>query len=206
MSIPKLPSTTPVRRSSSSLTSCNPLLSCGFLLFPDVRNIESKFRYADHEAVLARALAAGATDEGFLHQIDQFYEVAKGRLKLRTVDGRGSELLAYDRAEAVESRTSDYGWYSTSDPASLADVLDRALRRAGVVEKMRHLLILRNTRIHLDDVVGLGRFAELETVMSTRSDDEAAAEHDQVITTLGLGGAERIAVGYVDLSKGTGSA
>jgi adenylate cyclase class IV len=169
-----------------------------------MRNVESKFRWADHEAVLARALEAGAHDEGFLHQTDQFYEVAKGRLKLRTIDGGGSELLAYDRQDTRESRASDYGRYPTSDPALIADVLNRALTRTDVVEKMRHLVILRNTRIHLDDVVGLGRFVELETVISTQSDEDAAAEHDHVITTLGLGGAERIAVGYVDLSNGKG--
>ena len=113
--------------------------------------------------------------------------------------------MAYDREDKPEARASDYGRYTTSDPTSLADVLERALPRTDVVEKTRHLLILRNTRIHLDDVVGLGRFVELETVITTQSDDDAAVEHDDVITTLELRGAERIAVGYVDLSKGKGS-
>lgn len=170
-----------------------------------MRNVESKFRYADHDAVLARALDAGATDEGLLHQRDQFYTVPKGRLKLRTIDGAGCELMAYQREDRPEARASDYGRYATRDATSLADVLERALPRADVVEKNRHLLLLRNTRIHLDDVVGLGRFVELETIITTQSDDDAAAEHDEVMTTLGLGGAERIAVGYVDLSKGSGS-
>ncbi len=170
-----------------------------------MRNIESKFRYADHELVLARALEAGARDEGFLHQRDQFYGVSKGRLKLRTIDGATSELLAYDREDRPEARASDYGRYATSDPTSLADVLERALPRTDVVEKTRHLLLLRHTRIHLDDVLGLGRFLELETVIIEQSDDDAVAEHDEVITTLGLGGAQRIAVGYVDLSNGKGA-
>lgn len=190
----------------ASLLPCfNPLLWGVFLLFLDVRNVESKFRYADHESVLARALDAGARDDGFLRQRDQFYGVPKGRLKLRTIDGRQSELIAYDREDTPESRASDYGRYTTSDPTSLADVLERALPRTDVVEKTRHLLILRNTRIHLDDVVGLGRFVELETVMSEQPEDDAAREHDEIITTLGLGGAKRIAVGYVDLSKGKGT-
>ncbi len=170
-----------------------------------MRNIESKFRYTDHELVLVRALEAGARDEGFLHQRDQFYGVSKGRLKLRTIDGAGSELMAYEREDKPEARASEYGRYATSDPTSLADVLERALPRTDVVEKTRHLLLLRHTRIHLDDVLGLGRFVELETVISEQSDDDSVAEHDAVITTLGLGDAERIAVGYVDLSKGKGS-
>ena len=175
-----------------------------FLLFLNVRNIESKFRYADHEDVLARAFDAGARDEGFLRQGDQFYGVPKGRLKLRTMDGVDAELIAYDREATPGSGASDYGRYATSDRESPADVLERALPRADVVEKTRHLLILRNTRIHLDEVVGLGRFVELETVISTQSESDASLEQEEVITTLGLGGAERIAVGYVDLSKGKG--
>jgi adenylate cyclase class IV len=175
-----------------------------FLLFLNVRNIESKFRCADHEGVLARALDAGARDEGPLRQSDQFFEVPKGRLKLRTINGVHSELIAYDREDTPESRASEYGRYPTSDPTSLADVLERSLPRTDVVEKTRHVLILRNTRVHLDDVVGLGRFVELETVIGSQAETDAGVEHGEVITALGLGGAERIAVGYVDLSKGSG--
>lgn len=170
-----------------------------FLLFLSVRNIESKFRCLDHEVVAVRALAVGASDEGLLHQVDQFFEVPRGRLKLRTVDGDGSELIAYEREDTPGARASDYARYATSDPTSLGDVLGRVLPRAGAVEKTRHLLILRNTRIHLDDVVGLGRFVELETVIGAQSEAEAEGEHDDVIEVLGLAGAERIAVAYVDL-------
>ncbi len=172
-----------------------------FLVFLSVRNVESKFRSVDHESIAGRALAAGATDEALLHQLDQFYEVPRGRLKLRTIDGVGSELIAYHREDDVGARASDYGRYATKDLTSLADVLARALPRAGVLEKERHLLILQNTRIHLDDVVGLGRFVELETVITTQSEDDAGREHLAVINVLGLGDTERVAVAYVDLSK-----
>lgn len=134
-----------------------------------------------------------------MHQLDQFYSVPHGRLKLRTIEGQGSELIAYEREDTPATRASEYGRYATQDPTSLADVLERALPRIGVVEKTRHLLILRNTRIHLDDVVGLGRFVELETVIGTQSDADAEREHRDVIELLALGDAERIAVGYVDL-------
>jgi adenylate cyclase class IV len=170
-----------------------------------VRQVESKFRWSDHEVVLARALEAGASDEGLLLQRDQFYGVSKGRLKLRTIAGASGELIAYDREDIAGARTSDYGLSPTGDAALLDEVLGRALERTGLLEKTRHLLILRNTRIHLDDVVGLGRFVELETVIQHQSESEAVAEHDEVITALGLGDAERIAVGYMDLAKANGS-
>lgn len=170
-----------------------------------MRQVESKLRWNDHEAVLARALEAGARDEGLLVQRDQFYGVSKGRLKLRTIAGVRSELIAYDREDAAGARASDYGLYPTGDAALLDEVLGRALERSGVLDKTRHLLIFRNTRIHLDDVVGLGRFVELETVIQDQSESDAVAEHDEVITMLGLGDAERIAVGYLDLTKAKGT-
>ncbi len=155
--------------------------------------------------MLARALEAGARDEGLLVQSDQFYDVSKGRLKLRTIAGAHSELIAYDRADAAAARASDYGLYPAGDGALLDEVLGRALERSGRLEKTRHLLILRNTRIHLDDVVGLGRFVELETVILDQSESDAVAEHEEVITVLGLDDAERIAVAYMDLTKAKGT-
>ena len=170
-----------------------------------MRQVDSKFRWSDHEVVLARALEAGASDEGLLLQHDQFYGVSTGRLKLRTIAGAGGELIAYDREDIAAARASDYGLFSTGDAELLDEVLGRALVRTGSLEKTRHLLILRNTRIHLDDVVGLGRFVELETAIHDQSETDAATEHDDVIALLGLRDAERIAVGYIDLATTDGS-
>jgi len=83
----------------------------------------------------------------------------------------------------------------------LDEVLGRALLRTGILEKRRRLLIHGNTRIHLDDVAGLGKFVELETVIDGQTETDAEGEHDDVIRALGLGEMERISVGYVDLIK-----
>lgn len=166
-----------------------------------MRNVESKFRYSDHEAILRRAVDAGARDEGWLQQRDQFYVVPQGRLKLRTFgDGRG-ELIAYDREDVAHARVSDYSIYRTGDPLSVEEILGRTLPRAGSVEKRRHLLVLRHTRIHLDEVVGLGRFVELETVADGITQGEAEEEHTDVVALLDLVDAARIDVAYVDLMR-----
>jgi predicted adenylyl cyclase CyaB len=164
-----------------------------------MRNIESKFRCADHERVASRALEMGARDEGLLHQRDQFFAVPHGRLKLRTFADGPCELISYDRDDTPEMRSSEYSLHRADDAATLEEVLSRALARTGTLEKTRHLLIHRNTRIHLDDVVGLGRFVELETVVHDETDAEAEREHEEIVRALGLSDAERIAVGYIDL-------
>jgi adenylate cyclase class IV len=164
-----------------------------------VRNVESKFRCVDHEGVARRALVAGARDEGLIRQRDQFYRVPHGRLKLRTTGNERCELIAYQRDDAPGARASDYARHATTNAASLDELLGRALPRAGVLEKTRHLLIHGNTNIHLDDVVGLGRFVELETVIHDQTETDAQREHLDVVEALGLGEAERISVAYVDL-------
>jgi len=164
-----------------------------------VRNIESKFRCADHELIASRAISLGARDAGLLHQHDQFFAVPRGRLKLRTFREGHSELIAYDRDDIPEARASEYSMHRTGDPGALDEVLSRALARTRTVEKTRRLMIYRMTRIHLDDVVGLGRFVELETVAEGQTEADAAGEHDHVVSALGLADAERISVGYVDL-------
>jgi adenylate cyclase class IV len=166
-----------------------------------VRNIESKFRCSDHERIASRAISLGARDAGFLYQHDQFFGVPRGRLKLRTFRDGQIELISYDRDDIPEARASEYSTHCTGDPGTLEEVLTRALARTGTVEKTRHLLICRMTRIHLDDVVGLGRFVELETVIKDQTEIDAAGEHDDVVSALGLADAERISVGYVDLPR-----
>jgi adenylate cyclase class IV len=68
------------------------------------------------------------------------------------------------------------------------------------VRKQRWLLLVGQTRIHLDRVEGLGEFIELEVVLR---DDQSVADGvriaDPLMHELGLAGAERIAAAYLDL-------
>lgn len=163
-----------------------------------MRNIESKFAFEDHDEVLTRAISLGASDEGFLGQADHFYEVARGRLKLRIEDGRGC-LIAYMREDRPEERQSDYFVCEVADPESMRTLLDSALDSGPSITKRRHLLLLRHTRIHLDELQDLGRFVELETVLDETEVWNLHEEHVEVVEALGLTDALRIAGAYVDL-------
>lgn len=134
-------------------------------------------------------------------QRDVFFAVSRGRLKLRYVDSRG-ELIAYQRDDVAHVHESDYRILTTSEPQVLEEVLRRALTVIETVDKRRHLLEHRHTRIHLDDVAGLGRFVELETVADEIQIEDALQEHADLVALLGLEISERVAVGYVDLLAG----
>jgi homotetrameric cytidine deaminase len=133
--------------------------------------MELKATDADPARSLAVVKAIGAEDHGVIHQRDTYFRVPSGRLKLREEEPGGATLVQYDRVDAAEARESRYRLVPISDPAVTRAALEASLGILAVVEKDRHLLIWRGVRIHLDDVVGLGSFIELEGVAAPESTD-----------------------------------
>jgi predicted adenylyl cyclase CyaB len=163
------------------------------------RNIEIKCRCNDLVAISARAAALGAEPRGVLVQRDTFFHATNARLKLRELGDGRAELISYRRPDTAEARASDYRRCEV--PRELRGVLDDALGIAGVVEKRRQLWIWQRTRIHLDEVVGLGSFVELETVLGEQSEDDARAELAHVAAELGLDRFPLLPMPYVELLR-----
>ncbi len=151
-----------------------------------MQNIEIKTALPDPAAAEARARAAGAAFQWSRRQRDVFFRVPAGYLKLRTAQDGPAELIAYARAAGTDPRPSDYDIAPIADPAALETVLARSLGMRGVVEKVRRLYLWRHTRIHLDEVTGLGSFLELETVVRGIPREEAETEARELIGILDL--------------------
>ena len=164
------------------------------------RTIEIKARIEGIDAVMPRARALAHRDAELIQQDDTFFRVPHGRLKLREFADGSAELIHYHRADTVDAKLSDYRRVPAPDAAALRDALERALGALGRVRKQRWLLLVDQTRIHLDRVEGLGDFMELEVVLR---DDQSGADGvriaDQLMHELGLAQAERIAGAYLDL-------
>src|SRR5215831_8535578 len=118
-------------------------------------NVELKARDPDPEATLARCLALGGTDHGVLRQRDVYFVARRGRLKLRSQENGGSELIAYRRADELEPTDSTYVLAPVSVPESVIEALDATLGTTVVVLKDRRLFVWEGVRIHLDEVDGL---------------------------------------------------
>jgi adenylate cyclase class IV len=163
-----------------------------------VRNFEFKARCLDINAAHAKARALGAELWGDLRQTDTYFDVPNGRLKLRETPGFQAELIFYVRDEESASRASDYNLAHSPEADALRGLLARALGVRATVKKRRTLLLLDATRIHLDNVEGLGAFLELEVPVK---EDEAAAktEIDRLIVELGFSWDDCIRASYVDL-------
>ena len=164
------------------------------------RNVEIKARVADPNALRARVAAAATAPPVSLGQRDTFFAVARGRLKLRRFDDGRGELIFYERDDTTGPTTSTYSRSPCSDAAGMEAVLARALGVRGVVEKRRELFMIGRTRVHLDDVRGLGHFVELEVVLGA-SEPAADGEREAhaLLATLGVPAAALLAPAYIDL-------
>jgi len=165
------------------------------------RNIEIKASVADLAAIEARARAIATQGPEDLVQDDTFFRCAGGRLKLREFgDGRG-ELIHYVRSDEAGPKASDYSIAPTAAPAKLRETLARAFGILGRVAKKRRLYLVDRTRIHLDQVEGLGAFVELEVVLrESEAPQDGVAVAEELMKALGIGPDQRVAGAYLDLT------
>ncbi len=164
------------------------------------RNIEIKARVADLDAIAhkARAIASGAPVD--IHQDDTFFHCDRGRLKLRAFADGSGQLIFYRRADAHGPKESFYQITSTHTPDVLRETLTLAYGLLGRVAKLRSVYLVGRTRIHLDRVVGLGTFVELEVVLEEGDNLEAGMEEaHRVMAQLGVASSQWVAGAYLDL-------
>ncbi len=127
-------------------------------------NAEIKARVDDLEVLRRRVRSLGAVWKGSCVQEDTFFRGRLGRLKLRVAE-KSAELIHYEREDREGPKSSHYEVCAISDPEGLRRVLAASLGVRGVVRKRRELFLLERTRIHLDEVEGLGSFLELEVML-----------------------------------------
>jgi len=164
------------------------------------RNVEIKARARDVNRLRARAEELSGERGDVLCQRDTFYRIPDGRLKLRVVPNRPCELIFYRRPDVATARTSEYQIARSDDPEELSRILDTALDVRGVVEKTRFLYRIGQTRVHIDDVEGLGAFLELEVVLrDDQSEVEGAAIAEELLGQLGVDPTDHVAGAYIDL-------
>ena len=169
------------------------------------RNIEIKARIGRIEELLPRARALADGDVQVIDQDDSFFVVPRGRLKLREFADGSAELIHYHRPDTGDAKASDYVRVPVPDAAALREALARGCGLAGRVRKRRWLLLVGQTRIHLDRVEGLGDFMELEVVLKDDQADEAGVVIAQALMQdLGLSDAPRLAGAYLDLLAAAG--
>lgn len=164
------------------------------------RNIEIKAHIPNIEDVAPRAAAIADQGPFELVQDDTFFPCESGRLKLRTFSSQAGELIFYRRPDQQGPKESFYLLSPTTEPESLRQALSLAYGQAGRVRKRRTLFLVGRTRVHLDNVEGLGQFLELEVVLNDGEPVEAGIrEAHGLMARLGVDPSQLIEGAYVDL-------
>lgn len=162
-------------------------------------NVELKARYPDHDSARRILRELGARPGGTERQIDTYYATRKGRLKLREIEGRGSELIHYRRVEDGSRRECRYLLYRHAPSETLKELLASALEVLCTVRKTREVYHLGEVKFNLDDVVGLGRFIEFEVRADASGMERAQKRLDELRGRFGIGEDQVVLCSYSDM-------
>ena len=167
-----------------------------------MRNLELKAKARDL-APLRRALRAiGATRSPLLAQVDTYFRVPNGRLKVRQRKGaRPAELIVYLRPDAKKARTSEFQKLGVEDAPGLLRLLRDMFGVDVRVRKRRDLWMYGTARVHLDRVDDLGTFVEIE-VPFEGSAARARQTMARLVRALGIARADVLDRSYSDLLAG----
>jgi adenylate cyclase, class 2 len=97
-------------------------------------------------------------------QTDTYFHTATGRLKLRqgTIE---NALIYYNRENIAGPKMSKVDLFAVPGNSNqLKELLTKAYGIKVVVEKKREIYFIENVKFHIDEVTGLGSFAEIEAI------------------------------------------
>jgi len=164
------------------------------------QNVEIKAKVGNPENFSMAAKAISDTPGEIINQKDTFFTVPKGRLKVRDFGNGHGELIRYLRPDATGPKISDYSISPSADPVGLVDLMSRVLPVLGVVSKQRTLYLSGRTRIHQDEVDGLGWFMELEVVLAENETmEKGLVEAQKLMKSLGIEQDDLVEGAYLDL-------
>ena len=163
-------------------------------------NIEVKARVADFSRLRQKAEKLTDTPCQVIPQEDTFFNCPIGRIKLRELSPHRGQLVYYQRQDISGPKHSEYKIFETDNPTGLKDIFSEAFGVRGVVSKVRYVYMVGQTRIHLDEVKGLGKFMELEVVLIPgQTDAEGEAIARDLMHQLGIEEHDLITSAYMDL-------
>jgi predicted adenylyl cyclase CyaB len=170
------------------------------------RNIEIKASVrsvADLHKRVSRVAGSAPTQ---IEQDDTFFKCDNGRLKLRSFSDGSGELIFYRRVGAEGPKISFYEVVPTHAADALRAELTQAYGQVGRVRKQRTVYMVGRTRVHIDQVEGLGTFMELEVVLAEEESEAIGVQEARdLMAALGIAESALIDRAYVDLLNEKGN-
>jgi predicted adenylyl cyclase CyaB len=134
------------------------------------------------------------------HQVDTYFNVPNGRLKLREGNIENS-LIHYNRTNTAGAKQSDVTLFQYQPDKNLKEALSKALGIKTVVDKKRKIYFIDNVKFHFDEVNELGSFIEVEAIDKDGSIgiENLKEQCHYYIQLLGISSDQFIAESYSDL-------
>ena len=138
------------------------------------------------------------------HQIDTYFNVSAGRLKLREGNIENA-LIHYEREDFAGAKSSHVLLYQHQPDKTLKEILIKTLGVKAIVDKHRKIYFINNVKFHFDTVEGLGTFVEVEAIDKDGSigKEKLQAQCDEYAALFNIAEEDFISVSYSDLIMNT---
>ena len=129
----------------------------------NIRNFEFKAKVDDLEKYEKKLLLLNPEFHGTDYQVDTYFNVSQGRLKLREGNIENS-LINYRREDIADSKKSEIILFQFKPDNALKEILSLQLGIKIIVSKKRKIYFIDNVKFHFDVVDKLGTFIEVEVI------------------------------------------
>ena len=128
-------------------------------------NIEFKAQCNNPERIKKILTSRNADYKGVDCQVDTYFKVNTGRLKLREGEIERA-LIYYSRKDTKEPKQSNVTLLPIDSKSStiLKEILTNSLGILVIVAKQRSIYFIENIKFHIDTVEELGSFIEVEAI------------------------------------------
>jgi predicted adenylyl cyclase CyaB len=165
-----------------------------------VKNLEFKAKVNEIESYEQKLLTLDPEFKGLDHQVDTYFNVPHGRLKLREGNIEHA-LIQYNRENLPGSKQSDVILYQHQPDPALKEILTLQFGIKKIVDKKRKIYFVDNVKFHFDVVEGLGTFLEVEAIDKTSelSSEYLKSQCDYYKDFFGLKDADMLEGSYSDM-------
>jgi len=131
--------------------------------YMDILNVEIKAKCLNTDIIREILIARGADYKGVDKQTDTYFQCDNGRLKLRQGNIENS-LIFYNRENKAGPKASDIAFSKVNIDTQIKNVLTKAYGVFIQVKKEREIYFIENVKFHIDTLVELGTFIEIEAI------------------------------------------
>ncbi|CAN5204896.1 hypothetical protein BH09BAC2_BH09BAC2_19990 [soil metagenome] len=165
-----------------------------------VINFEFKAITDDLALAEEKLISLNPVFHGVDHQMDTYFNVNIGRLKLREGNIENA-LIWYNRQNTSGAKISEILLYTHAPDKNLKEILLKVHGTKVIVEKVRKIYFIDNVKFHFDTISQLGTFIEVEAIDKTGEIgvDKLKQQCEVYIKLFGIKPEDFVGVSYSDM-------